>query len=43
MIWLGAPGWLHQLRDQLLISAQVMIKMVRLSPVLGYALSRESA
>ena len=35
----GAPRWLSQLSITLLIWSQVMIPVVRLSPVLGSALS----
>ena len=40
---LEVPGWFSWLSDQLLISAQVMISVVGLSPKLGSSLSRESS
>ena len=41
MYCIGPPGWLSQLSSQLLISAQVNLKVLGLSPKSGSVLSRD--
>ena len=40
---LGASGWLSLLSVQLLVLAQVMLRVLGSSPVLAFMLSKESA